>query len=165
VLETRRHHGGVQRCRIARAPQRPIDQASRERVASTHPIDADLKGRQQGYGLGERMEIEHDGVELLAGVHNGHTFGAPVALRVGNRGRVGDRDDAAAAMTVPRPGHADLAGALKYRLVDLHWVAERASTRETAGYEPKTFTKEVRRSKPSNASSQGGSCRWPSKSR
>jgi chorismate synthase len=99
---------------------------------SAQPIDEDLQRRQQGYGRGERMKIEDDGVEILAGVHNGYTFGAPVALRIANRGRVGDRDDAEAAMTVPRPGHADLAGALKYRLADLRWVAERASARETA---------------------------------
>jgi chorismate synthase len=95
-------------------------------------IDEDLQRRQQGYGRGVRMKIEDDRVEILAGVENGHTFGAPVALCIVNRGRVGDRGDAETPMTVPRPGHADLAGALKYRLADLRWVAERASARETA---------------------------------
>jgi chorismate synthase len=99
---------------------------------SAEAIDEDLQRRQQGYGRGERMKIEDDRVEILAGVQNGHTFGAPVALRIANRGRVGDRDDAEAPVTVPRPGHADLAGAVKYGLTDLRWVAERASARETA---------------------------------
>ncbi len=99
---------------------------------STKLIDEDLQRRQQGYGRGERMKIEDDRVEILAGVVDGQTIGAPVALRIANRGRVGDRDGAEAPTMVPRPGHADLAGYLKYRLADLNWVGERASARETA---------------------------------
>lgn len=95
-------------------------------------IDGDLQRRQKGYGRGERMKIEEDKVEILAGVVAGQTIGAPVALRIENRGRSEGRGEKEEPITVPRPGHADLAGALKYGLSDLRWVAERASARETA---------------------------------
>lgn len=91
-------------------------------------IDGDLKRRQKGYGRGERMKIEEDRVEIVAGVMAGQTIGAPVALRIENRDWVKREEP----ITVPRPGHADLVGALKYGLSDLRWVAERASARETA---------------------------------
>ncbi len=93
-------------------------------------IDGDLKRRQKGYGRGERMKIEEDRVEIVAGVMDGRTIGAPVALRIENRDWVKEKKEK--PITVPRPGHADLVGALKYGLSDLRWVAERASARETA---------------------------------
>lgn len=93
-------------------------------------IDGDLKRRQKGYGRGERMKIEEDRAEIVAGVVAGRTIGAPVALRIENRDWVKGKKEK--PITVPRPGHADLVGALKYGLSDLRWVAERASARETA---------------------------------
>ncbi|MBC7186063.1 MAG: chorismate synthase [Calditrichaeota bacterium] len=103
-------------------------------------IDRQLRRRQAGHGRGARMGIEQDRVEILAGVRLGRTTGAPVALVVANRDwqnwqevmaveASGERPE---PVTVPRPGHADLAGALKYRHTDLRDVIERASARETA---------------------------------
>jgi chorismate synthase len=99
---------------------------------SAEAIDEDLQRRQRGYGRGERMKIEEDRVEMVAGVAGGQTFGAPVALRIKNRDWAREKNEVHEPITVPRPGHADLAGAVKYGLADLRWVAERASARETA---------------------------------
>jgi len=93
-------------------------------------IDADLARRQGGYGRGQRQKIESDRVEILAGVRHGRTLGSPVVLVVRNRDV---RLEEAEALTRPRPGHADLAGALKYLTRDCRDVLERASARETAG--------------------------------
>lgn len=103
-------------------------------------IDGDLARRQRGYGRGGRMKIEHDQAELVAGVRGGATLGSPIALRIANRdhaswaGRMGAEPFAATPepLTRPRPGHADLAGGLKYDRHDLRDVLERASARETA---------------------------------
>lgn len=101
-------------------------------------INADLRRRQGGYGRSERMRIERDRVEILGGVAEDCTTGAPIALRIENVSRSSrssgseNRLDLPIRMTVPRPGHADLAGAIKYGLDDLRLVAERASARETA---------------------------------
>jgi chorismate synthase len=92
-------------------------------------IDADLARRQGGYGRGGRMQIEKDRVEILSGVRHGRTLGSPVALLVRNRDA---RLETAEAVFRPRPGHADLAGALKYLDADMRNVLERASARETA---------------------------------
>ncbi|HIC93154.1 MAG TPA: chorismate synthase [Anaerolineae bacterium] len=89
-------------------------------------INADLRRRQVGYGRSERMRIERDRAEILGGVAEGRTIGAPIALRIENVSR---SSPAGGRMTVPRPGHADLAGAIKYGLDDLRLVAERASAR------------------------------------
>jgi chorismate synthase len=105
-------------------------------------IDADLRRRQGGYGRGGRMKIETDTVEILSGVRHGRTLGSPVSLLVRNRDHESWRDvmspdpqpDAARErrrLRYPRPGHADLAGALKYGTGDLRNVVERASARET----------------------------------
>lgn len=107
---------------------------------SAEQIDRDLRRRQQGYGRGGRMKIERDRVEILAGVRFGRTLGSPLALQVANldhenwteRMRTAPGGPDPAAVTVPRPGHADLAGALKYgHTADLRNVLERASARET----------------------------------
>src|SRR5262249_47270995 len=105
-------------------------------------IDRDLGRRQQGYGRGARMAIEQDRAQILSGVRHGRTMGSPVALLVANR----DWANWTTAMSVapveapererktvtrPRPGHADLAGALKYGTHDARDVLERASARET----------------------------------
>jgi chorismate synthase len=99
-------------------------------------INRDLARRQAGYGRGGRMQIERDRVEVLSGVIIGRTTGAPVALRIENRDWPNWEAHWAAGdlprLTVPRPGHADYAGMLKYGLDDARPVLERASARETA---------------------------------
>ncbi len=103
-------------------------------------IDAQLARRQQGYGRGGRQLIERDEIDVLAGVRFGRTLGSPIAAAVWNRDwanwtermSVWDEPESVKAVTVPRPGHADLAGALKYRHRDIRNVLERASARETA---------------------------------
>lgn len=99
---------------------------------SVEAIDRDLARRQIGYGAGARMKIEHDHVEVLGGLVNGETIGAPVALRIENLDYKNWKDRPVPVQTIPRPGHADLAGALKYDFDNLRLVAERASARETA---------------------------------
>ena len=105
-------------------------------------IDADLRRRQGGYGRGGRMQIEQDSAEVLSGVRHGRTLGSPVALLIRNKDHENWKDvmspepqpDAARErrrLRYPRPGHADLAGALKYGTSDLRNVLERASARET----------------------------------
>jgi chorismate synthase len=96
------------------------------------PINHDLARRQIGVGRSARMQIENDRVEILGGVVNGQTIGAPVALKIENLDYANWKDKTVSPQTIPRPGHADLAGAVKYDLNDLHLVAERASARETA---------------------------------
>jgi chorismate synthase len=95
-------------------------------------INADLARRQQGYGAGPRMKIEHDAAQILAGVMAGHTTGAPLAMLIENRDHAAWRGRAVEPFTTPRPGHADLTGAVKYGLRDLRPALERASARETA---------------------------------
>jgi chorismate synthase len=104
-------------------------------------VDADLARRMQGYGRGARMKIEADRVQFLAGVRAGTTLGAPIALLIENRDFEHWRDVMAAEpaaepprrkLTRPRPGHADLAGTLKYDRTDARDILERASARETA---------------------------------
>lgn len=94
-------------------------------------IDLDLSRRQEGYGKGGRMGIEKDHVQLSAGVVAGHTTGAPIALHVANRDYKNWVEKDIAPMVTPRPGHADLTGALKYGYHDLRLALERASARET----------------------------------
>ena len=100
----------------------------------------DLARRQGGYGRGGRMKIERDRALLVGGVRGGRTLGGPIALRIVNadhanwEGRMGAAPFAAPPppMTEPRPGHADLAGGMKYGTHDLRDILERASARETA---------------------------------
>jgi chorismate synthase len=95
-------------------------------------IDRELLRRQLGYGAGPRMKLEKDTVRILAGVMDGRTTGAPLALQVANDDHVKWRGKAVEPMTAPRPGHADLTGAVKYALDDLRPTLERSSARETA---------------------------------
>ena len=106
-------------------------------------INHELWRRQQGYGRGGRMKIEADQVEVVAGVRHSHTIGSPVALLIRNRDWPnwtqalpveddGGGEEFLKPVTRPRPGHADLAGALKYNFHDARYVLERASARETA---------------------------------
>jgi len=94
-------------------------------------IDLELARRQKGYGSGGRMKIEKDSVQILGGVMDGQTTGAPIALLVENADHVKWKGKAIEPMTVPRPGHADLTGAVKYGYQDLRPALERASARET----------------------------------
>ena len=98
---------------------------------STSVIDHELARRQKGYGSGGRMKIEKDRVEILGGVMGGETTGAPISLLVRNEDHAKWKGKPIHPMTVPRPGHADLTGAVKYGYTDLRPALERASARET----------------------------------
>src|SRR5438132_7556781 len=110
-------------------------------------IDADLRRRQAGYGRSPRQQIETDEVEALAGLRHGRTLGTPVALVVRNRDHKNwtwgmspwppegePQGKGTKAVTLPRPGHADLAGVQKYGLADVRDALERASARHTAAH-------------------------------
>ena len=109
----------------------PIDQAF---------LDREHWRRQQGYGRGGRMRIERDTAHILSGVHHGKTIGSPIAILIQNNDwknwqeslpvETGDPEKHKAVKS-PRPGHADLAGALKYNFPEARYVLERASARET----------------------------------
>jgi chorismate synthase len=110
----------------------PVDQAF---------LDHELWRRQQGYGRGGRMRIEKDTAHILSGVRHGKTIGSPIAMTLANNDWKNweeilpvESGDAAKhkPVTSPRPGHADLAGALKYDFPDARYVLERASARESA---------------------------------
>ena len=94
-------------------------------------INRELARRQQSYGSGGRMKIEHDTVAITAGVMGGVTTGAPISLEVANLDYKSWATKDVPPMTIPRPGHADLTGALKYGYRDLRPALERASARET----------------------------------
>ncbi len=109
---------------------------------SLDTVNHELWRRQQGYGRGGRMKIEHDRAEIVSGVRHSHTIGSPVAILIRNRDwqnwtealPVEDMDgaeDKKKPVTRPRPGHADLAGAIKYNFHDARYILERASARET----------------------------------
>ena len=95
-------------------------------------INVQLQRRQIGFGSGGRMRIEQDRVRLRGGVLNGQTTGAPIAMEIENRDFANWRDREIRPMTIPRPGHADLTGAIKYGYRELRLALERASARETA---------------------------------
>ena len=107
---------------------------------SSEYINRQLWRRQQGYGRGGRMRIESDTVEILSGVRFGRTLGSPIALVVRNKDWMNWTEKMSVEgsgigiekISTPRPGHADLAGALKYGFDDLRNVIDRASARETA---------------------------------
>jgi chorismate synthase len=110
----------------------PVDQAF---------LDHELWRRQQGYGRGGRMRIERDTAHILSGVRHGKTIGSPIAMTLANKDwknweeilPVAEGDpEKHKAVASPRPGHADLAGALKYDFKDARYVLERASARESA---------------------------------
>ena len=114
---------------------------------SVKAIDRELWRRQQGYGRGGRMKIETDRAEVVAGVRHSQTIGSPVGMVIRNKdwqnwtealpvetapGDDAVSDDKRRPVTRPRPGHADLAGAIKYNFHDARYILERASARETA---------------------------------
>ncbi|MGD0749989.1 MAG: chorismate synthase [Anaerolineales bacterium] len=98
---------------------------------SPEVIDQELGRRRRGYGSGGRMKIEKDVVRILGGVMGGVTTGAPIALLVENADHAKWKGKVMESMTAPRPGHADLTGAVKYGYHDLRPALERASARET----------------------------------
>lgn len=95
-------------------------------------IDAQLARRQGGYGRGARQRIEHDRAEFLAGVRSGVTLGSPIAIRIANADARLDDESRTPPVHRPRPGHADLAGSIKWLTDDCRATLERASARETA---------------------------------
>ncbi|MGD0884306.1 MAG: chorismate synthase [Thermodesulfovibrionales bacterium] len=110
-------------------------------LLSPSDIDSELRRRQSGFGRGARMKIESDHAEIISGVRWGKTIGSPVSLLIENRDHKNwieamSPDSAAQSsippVTRPRPGHADLAGAVKYHQRDIRNVLERSSARETA---------------------------------
>ncbi len=107
---------------------------------STEFINRELWRRQQGYGRGGRMKIETDTVEIVSGVRHSETIGAPIAMIIRNRDWKnwtevlpveGGEEDKKKKLTRPRPGHADLAGGIKYNYPEARYILERASARET----------------------------------
>ena len=112
-------------------------------LISSGDIDKDLSRRQKGYGRGGRMKIESDAVQILSGVRGGKTLGSPITLLIENKDWLNWQDvmnpeirnqksEIFEAITRPRPGHADLSGAIKYNTHDIRNVLERSSARETA---------------------------------
>src|SRR3990172_7936980 len=106
-------------------------------------VNRELKRRQEGYGRGGRMKIETDQAEILSGVRRSKTTGAPVAMLIANRDWENWKDalpveeqpqppKKSRPLPAPRPGHADLAGCLKYNFHEARYVLERASARESA---------------------------------
>ena len=106
-------------------------------------VNRELKRRQEGYGRGGRMKIETDQAEILSGVRRSKTTGAPVAMLIANRDWENWKEalpveeqpqtpEKYRSLTAPRPGHADLAGCLKFNFHEARYVLERASARESA---------------------------------
>ena len=95
-------------------------------------IDLELARRQKGFGAGDRMKIEVDSIRILGGVMAGETTGAPLAILIENADHVKWKGKAVRPMVTPRPGHADLVGAVKYGYRDFRPALERSSARETA---------------------------------
>jgi chorismate synthase len=133
-------------------------------------LDRELWRRQQGYGRGGRMKIERDTAHILSGVRQGKTIGSPIAVLLENKDwknwqeslpvEEGDSDKHKAVKS-PRPGHADLAGALKYNFPEARYVLERASARESAarvaiGGVAKLFLRELEMDVLSHVTSVGG---------
>ena len=109
---------------------------------SLDAINRELWRRQQGYGRGGRMKIETDRVEIVAGVRHSQTIGSPIAIIIQNKDwknwtetlpveDIDGAEDKKKPVTRPRPGHADLAGSIKYNFPDARYILERASARET----------------------------------
>jgi chorismate synthase len=135
-------------------------------IVDEESINGDLRRRQGGYGRSGRQVIEKDRVEFVGGVEAGRTTGAPIAMRIENRDYANQQKREKPVLTVPRPGHADLAGAQKYRLDDMRTVLERASARETAmrvavGALAKLLLREVGITIASQVTEIGGACASP----
>ncbi len=98
----------------------------------TEQINSELSRRQKGCGAGPRMAIESDSVKITSGVLNNQTTGGPIALEIENKDFINWQGKLLQPVTIPRPGHADLTGAIKYGYKDFRLSAERSSARETA---------------------------------
>ena len=118
-----------------------IEGVPSEFAISGELIDETLSRRQQGYGRGQRMQIETDKVQILSGIRHGKTLGSPITLVIENKDYENWREimspeavdfSTERSVTKPRPGHADLSGGLKYNQHDLRNILERSSARETA---------------------------------
>src|SRR5271163_4488588 len=109
-------------------------------LLSEDELNRDMARRQLGHGRGGRMKIERDRAEATGGIRHGRTLGAPIALQVANRDYANWEErmnpwpveETVAEVHLPRPGHADLVGTLKYKQTDVRNILERASARETA---------------------------------
>jgi len=99
---------------------------------SEENININLKRRQGGYGRGERMKIEQDRAEVLSGLVEGKTIGSPLGLMIKNKDWENWQEKEYPPLTIPRPGHADFSGTIKYGFKDVRKVLERASARQTA---------------------------------
>src|SRR5271154_681529 len=124
---------------------------------SLDAVDRELWRRQQGYGRGGRMKIETDRARIVSGVRHSKTIGSPIGIIIENKDWKnwtevlpveGDGGGDRKPVTRPRPGHADLAGAIKYDFEDARYILERASARETTarvavGALAKAFLKEL----------------------
>lgn len=95
-------------------------------------IDMELKRRQGGYGRGDRMKIEQDRINILSGIISGKSTGSPIGLMIKNKDWENQNPKNYEELTIPRPGHADLAGTIKYNLDNYRPILERASARKTA---------------------------------
>ena len=136
ILLDRAYHGGVARLDYRTAGESHgaalialIEGMPAGVTIDVELIDAELKRRQGGYGRGGRMKIERDRAQFLSGLRRGVTIASPIAIHLVNRDH---RIDEAPPVHRPRPGHADLAGSLKWLTVDCRETLERASARETA---------------------------------
>ncbi|MGM0410851.1 MAG: chorismate synthase [Bacillota bacterium] len=109
-------------------------------ILDLNQIDYELERRQRGYGRGQRMEIEKDKAKITSGLRHGKTLGSPLTINIKNNDwenwkeimALRKNKDNTKKVTKPRPGHADLAGIIKYNFSDIRNVLERASARETA---------------------------------
>ena len=106
-----------------------IDGVPKGIALDTAFINKELKRRMSGFGRGKRMSIEKDKIEVLSGTRKGTTLGSPIALLVKNRDH---KIESLHSIFSPRPGHADLAGAMKFGTHDMRDILERSSARETA---------------------------------
>ena len=123
-------------------PGGDADRAPRRHSHFLDAVNRELWRRQQGYGRGGRMKIETDRAEIVAGVRHSQTIGSPIAILIRNKDwqnwtealpveDIDGAEDKRKPVTRPRPGHADLAGAIKYNFHDARYILERASARET----------------------------------
>jgi len=99
---------------------------------SEEKINRELKRRQGGYGRGDRMKIEQDHIDILSGIISGKSIGSPIGLMIKNKDWENKNPKNQEELTIPRPGHADLAGVIKYGLDNYRPILERASARKTA---------------------------------
>mgnify|MGYP003293840634 CR=1 FL=1 len=116
-------------------------------------INSDLSRRQGGYGRSGRQRIERDEAQFLGGIEGEVTTGGPIVMQIANRDHANFIKKEHPALTSPRPGNADLVGAVKYRYGDMRTALERSSARETAARTAAAMTAHARRSRRTRRSS------------